>query len=216
MTIHLTSDLHLSHLRIAELSSRPFPWGEEGIEAMNEAIVATWNSQVADDDTVYVLGDFGMGRRDLSLEYVNRLNGTKHLISGNHDNCWIGSDRPDRITEWTDRYLEAGFVSVTDFAVAHFDDLDALCPNGVLMSHFPYKGESPGHTEDRYAAYRPIDTGAWLLHGHVHEAWKQRGRQINVGIDAWGGRLVSLADIAALIAAGPRNITPDRWVPPAG
>ena len=37
----------------------------------------------------------------------------------------------------------------------------------------------------RYIEHRPDDDGGWLLHGHVHEKWRQNGRQINVGVDAW-------------------------------
>ena len=25
----------------------------------------------------------------------------------------------------------------------------------------------------------------WLLHGHVHERWRQQGRMVNVGVDVW-------------------------------
>jgi len=53
----------------------------------------------------------------------------------------------------------------------------------VLLHHFPYDGDS--HDEDRYVQWRPVDEGDWLLHGHVHTNWRQNGRMINVGIDAW-------------------------------
>jgi calcineurin-like phosphoesterase family protein len=78
------------------------------------------------------------------------------------------------------------------------------------MTHFPYEGDS--QERDRYSQARPRDEGDWLLHGHVHEAWRQRGRQINVGIDAWGGRPVSIDEITDLIAAGPRDLAPLPWI----
>ena len=54
--------------------------------------------------------------------------------------------------------------------------------------------------------WRPDDTGGWLLHGHIHENWRQRDRQINVGVDAWDFTPVSEEQIAALIAAGPARL----------
>jgi len=43
----------------------------------------------------------------------------------------------------------------------------------VLACHFPYFGDSHDMTATLEA--RPA-TGAVLLHGHVHERWRQRGR----------------------------------------
>ena len=53
----------------------------------------------------------------------------------------------------------------------------------VLICHLPYQGDS-GETE-RYARFRPADEGMWMLHGHVHERWRQQGRMVNVGVDVW-------------------------------
>jgi len=64
------------------------------------------------------------------------------------------------------------------------------------------------HDHDRYAEQRPVDRGAWLLHGHVHERWQQRGRMINVGVDAWDYRPVSEATIRDLVADGPKDQEP--------
>jgi len=69
----------------------------------------------------------------------------------------------------------------------HHGEIALVLPGriSVLAYHFPYRGDS--HDHDRYREHRPADEGAWLLHGHVHERWRQRGRMINVGVDAWGG-----------------------------
>ena len=76
----------------------------------------------------------------------------------------------------------------------------------VLACHFPYRGDSQGL--DRYPQARPPDTGGWLLHGHVHELWRQHQRMINVGCDAWDCRPVDEATLAALIEAGPGDLPP--------
>jgi len=78
----------------------------------------------------------------------------------------------------------------------------------VSACHFPYQGDS--EVTDRFTDRRPGDRGGWLLHGHVHDAWRQDGRQINVGIDAWAGRPVDAGTLAALIDA-PRHLGPLPW-----
>lgn len=212
MATFLTSDLHFGHARIAELCGRPFPHGPAGVDHMNEAIVHAWCEQVTDADTVWVLGDVAMGVIDKTLPILGRLPGTKHLISGNHDRCWprYGNYTAPKVQRWTAEYRR-WFDTIATSGVVASEALCAVTPNreAVLMHHFPYAGDS--HFEDRYRDERPVDDGAWLLHGHVHEAWRQRGRQINVGIDAWGGRLVSLDEIIELIAAGPSDLAALPW-----
>lgn len=41
--------------------------------------------------------------------------------------------------------------------------------------------------------------------------WRQRGRMINVGVDAWVGQPVSEETICELIEAGPRDLLPLPW-----
>lgn len=52
---------------------------------------------------------------------------------------------------------------------------------------------------ERYPEYRLRDTGKPLLHGHVHDAWRVHGRQINVGLDQWDLRPVSLDTLVVLV-----------------
>lgn len=75
------SDTHFGHQNILqyEKESRPF----ESVEEMNESIIDRWNRVVSDDDTVYHLGDFAFGRKNIAI--AERLKGKKILILGNHD-----------------------------------------------------------------------------------------------------------------------------------
>lgn len=215
MSTFISSDHHFGHRNISRLAGRPFPDTDDGVIEMNEALIEAWNSVVGSDDTVMVLGDFAMGRVDHSLPVLDRLNGTKHLIYGNHDKCspdYYRTPKPEKVAEWTERYLEAGFSTVSPSGSLMSDDIAAVTPNreGVLLHHYPYSGDTQGN--DRHADSRPIDDGAWLVHGHMHEAWRQRGRQINVGVDAWAGRPVALEQIVEMIAAGENDLDPIRWV----
>jgi calcineurin-like phosphoesterase family protein len=75
-----TSDHHFGHVRILELSSRPF----KDVDEMDEKLILNWNSVVQPGDVVWHLGDIMMGTKPPET-YLDRLNGTIHLVLGNHD-----------------------------------------------------------------------------------------------------------------------------------
>lgn len=198
MATYFSSDQHFGHERVCALSGRPFSCVEE----MNETLIENWNATVTPDDTVYVLGDVVMGHIDKTLPLCAGLNGRKILVSGNHDRTWVGygahyrASAKQKQTDWAKRYKEeGGFISVFDGSEAM--GLPLLDELPVLTCHFPYTGD---HTaEERYLEYRPKDDGQWLLHGHVHEEWKVRGRMINVGVDVWDYTPVSESTLVDLI-----------------
>jgi calcineurin-like phosphoesterase family protein len=182
MTTHFTADLHFGHQNIIRYCDRPFP----NAAVMDEALIDNWNDVVADGDTVWVLGDFALGRIADTLPLAARLRGHKILVAGNHDRCWAGHG--PRADAWVDRYLDAGFDEIIQGSTSV--DLDGT---DVLVSHFPYVGDS--HDHDRFVEHRPTDTGSWLLHGHVHERWAQCGHMINVGVDVNGYRPIDAATL---------------------
>lgn len=183
--IWFTADSHFGHKAMAAEGKgwRPF----ETVEEHDEHLIQEWNKIVRAGDQVWHLGDVGMGPEAGILEKVSRLNGHKHLITGNHDDVWPGHKDSHRHQR---TWLEV-FESVQAYARRRIDGQD------VLLSHFPYGGD---HTEDeRYTTYRLKDTGLWLIHGHVHDAWKVKDRQINVGVDMWDWRPVSINQLTTII-----------------
>ena len=74
-------DLHFNHKNIINLDSRPF----NDIEEMEDILIKNWNSVVKSNDHVYILGDFCWGKVDKWVELLDKLNGLKYLIIGNHD-----------------------------------------------------------------------------------------------------------------------------------
>ena len=67
--IWLTSDLHFGH-------DREFIWGPRGfknVHEMNEAIIKNWNTAVAPEDEVYVLGDLMLNDNEHGMECLRRL-----------------------------------------------------------------------------------------------------------------------------------------------
>lgn len=137
--VWFTSDTHFYHTNILKYCNRPF----ESVEAMNEMLVANWNSVVKPDDHVYHLGDFCFGnveKWNWCLE-PGRLNGHIHLILGNHD--------PDRV--FRDGTL-----------IERFDSIDyqkILIVEGwtVILNHFPFASFSNNY-----------DHKVMALSGHTH------------------------------------------------
>lgn len=190
MTTWFTSDLHIGHRNIIDYCARPFA----SVAEMDDALVERWNDTVADDDDVWVLGDLALGPIAESLTVVGRLRGRIILLSGNHDRCWPGNGA--KAEGWAERYLDAGVAEIR-----HGQSVARIGTTDVLLCHFPYEGDS--HDHDRFVEARPEDRGGWLLHGHVHERWRQRGRMINVGVDVNGFAPVSEHEIERLIGLGP-------------
>jgi len=87
---------------------------EELVEDMNDEIIRRWNSVVTESDTVIHGGDFALCNKEKSKQLIDRLNGRKYLIIGNHD----GSKS---------RMRDVGFVDVFDY---WFED-------GILICHRP-------------------------------------------------------------------------------
>ena len=83
--IFLSSDLHLSHSNILTFTRndgsklREFNF----IEEHDEYIIKQHNSVIRPKDKWYCLGDLTFHKRNMHL--INRLNGDKVLIKGNHD-----------------------------------------------------------------------------------------------------------------------------------
>lgn len=194
--IWFTADSHFFHKNVISHCNRPF----DSILPMHEHMIEQWNKRVKPTEKIYVLGDFSFGSMTATYNVLSQLNGYKILIKGNHDRD-------------ANKMLKVGFQEV-------HENIFIYLPNGqqVFLSHFPYhpmnlysKYENgkvvqrfPFEKIDtRYLHKRIVDDGKhWLIHGHVHQAWKQNGRQINVGVDVHDFKPVSHEQIQSLIEAG--------------
>ena len=52
---------------------------------MDAQLIANWNAHIDLSDTVFFLGDFGLGTTDFLTDLCSRLHGNKVCIRGNHD-----------------------------------------------------------------------------------------------------------------------------------
>lgn len=183
---YFTADTHFGHINIIKYCNRPF----DSVEEMNERIVENFNKVVQPEDTLIHLGDVSMGKIEDTIEWARKLNGHKILIPGNHDRVWVG--------ETLTRQLKYKELYEDIFQVIPHPTHTFFGEEMVLMSHFPYAGD---HTEeDRHQEFRPYNQGRFLLHGHIHDEWKiKEGRMLNVGIDEWDYRPVSVDEIQPYI-----------------
>jgi calcineurin-like phosphoesterase family protein len=183
------SDLHLGHRLMC--TTRGFAT----IEEHDETVISNWNKAVAADDIVWLLGDVSLRWDDKLRWKLGRLNGTKHLIAGNHDAVFPGHrDAYRNQAQWIG---EGMFASIQAYARRKSAGRE------FLMSHFPYRGDHIEGRPDRSVQYRLRDEGLWLVHGHLHSKDKVTGpRQVHIGLDAWDLRPVPEEEVIALMGKG--------------
>ncbi|MEE0858767.1 MAG: metallophosphoesterase [Acutalibacteraceae bacterium] len=109
--IFFIADLHFYDKNIIHYENRPF----NSVEDMNNKIISNWNKVVLDNDFVYIVGDFGAENNE--AEILNKLNGTKYLIKGNHD------------TFSNEYYRNSGFTEVYNLPI--------ILNNFWILSHEP-------------------------------------------------------------------------------
>lgn len=207
MSIWLTSDTHYFHKNVIRMCNRPFT----NLHEMHEHMIQEWNKRIRkSNEKVYVLGDFAFSGWTLTKKILDRLNGHKILIWGNHDLA-------------AHKMLAAGFQEVHENICIEIGN-----KKKIFLSHFPFHPmvsydrpmptpenlnpepiiQYPAHwkrVDTRYMHKRIVDDGKmWLIHGHVHGAWKQNDRQINVGVDVWDFKPVPHEKILQMIEAGPK------------
>lgn len=194
--IYFTSDPHYYHANVIQYCSRPF----KSVEEMNEALIANWNSVVQQDDIVYCLGDFSLAFRPVET-ITRRLNGTKLLVPGNHDFCHSYNKKsrdPEKRATWIQKYEEYGWTVLpeqTEIAVV----VDERGLYNFKLCHMPGADDN-NPFDDKYERWRPIlGEDDWLLCGHIHEKWKTKGQMINVGVDVWDMKPVSIREIADIV-----------------
>ena len=85
--IWVISDTHFGHSNILNFKdSEGNPVRDfSSVEEMNEVMIERWNSVVKAGDKVYHLGDVFFGSKDDFKVLWPRLNGSKRLVVGNHD-----------------------------------------------------------------------------------------------------------------------------------
>ena len=130
--VYLTSDTHFGHSNILTFKRsdgtplRPFTT----IEEHDDVLIENWNKVVRPNDKVYHLGDAAF-KFSVLQAILPRLNGTKILIKGNHDNL--------KLSQYAQFFKDVRAYSILDkFVLSHVP----LHPESVTR----WKANIHGHT----------------------------------------------------------------------
>ena len=166
--ILFTSDPHFGHENIIKLCGRPF----SDVGEMDECLIRRWNARVSDRDTVYILGDLFYRCPDPEA-ILMRLNGSKRLITGNHDESWLTKPLAEKYFDSVDLMLEINAYN-----------------RRITLCHYPL-------------LLWAHDKRTYMIHGHIHcntsyDCWpliKARENLLNAGVDINGFEPVSLDEL---------------------
>ena len=138
MTNFFIGDMHFGHQNALAYDNRPFLTVEEN----DNALVDRWNNTVNVDDYVYILGDISHYNVTKTTEILNKLNGNKILIVGNHDRAFLKN-----------KFFRDIFVEICDYK-----ELDIGSGKRLILCHYPmpcFNGQFRGNIH---------------LYAHVHNS----------------------------------------------
>ena len=161
--IFCTADLHLDHYNVIRYCSRPF----SSIKHQQEVLINNWNNVVPESGTTFIVGDLWFNVDDVRrlFRILNKLNGRKILILGNHDN----------IKPFT--YVNHGIESVHTSLMLNKEITGFSC--STYLAHDP-------------AVYTALPFNSFMICGHVHDLFKQSKGCINCGVDVWDYKPVNI------------------------
>lgn len=182
--VFFTSDTHFGHSNIIKYCQRPF----NSAEHMDEVLISNWNEVVSPKDIVFHLGDFCFGSDKEWIKILQRLNGTKYLILGNHDLKKIANS--NQIKDY--------------FADINMQMRVVVDKQKMLLNHYPFLCFEGGYQN------------VWQLFGHVHSSKHSTGldkerlvhlfpTQYDVGVDNNNYRPVSFAQVSQIITEQQAN-----------
>lgn len=162
--IFFTSDTHFFHNNIIKYTNRPF----KNVNEMNEELIKRWNSVVPKDGIVFHLGDVSLTAKEGDLHNIlSKLNGTKYLIVGNHEQNVLESE-----------LIMKHFEDIVDLAEITIKDEEITYgKQQIVMCHYPMVVWNGSHR------------GSWQLFGHVHGMLSNKGviqhpvTSMDVGVD---------------------------------
>ena len=152
------SDPHFHHRNMA------IKRGFKDENEMNEHIVKQWNSVVSKKDVTYILGDITMKKNN--YEILNRLNGIKKVILGNHDE----PQHVPHLLKYVNNVCALKYLKHKEFG-------------NIILSHAPIH---PQELEYRFNVN---------IHGHVHENTLPDKRYINVSAEVIDYRPKTLKEL---------------------
>ena len=181
---YYTSDWHIFHKKIILYSKRPFHHadGSPDVETMNRTIIDNINAVVGPDDELYLLGDVAFADAHKTRSIMEQIVCQNiFLIPGNHDSDEIiNLTRSDGSPMWK--------------AVSPLMD---IVDNGrrLVLCHYKFEVFNKAHYEQPKTAYQ--------FYGHSHGNLPGNNQQIDVGVDCWDFKPITLKQAEARMKTLP-------------
>ena len=152
------SDLHFGHAsilyfhperrKLADITLEELKENkEECVRKHDEWLIKKWNETIKKNDFVYILGDFSMCNKENTKRILEKLNGRKYLIFGNHDKSCRGLEN---YFQWT------GDIKEVKFNHNQYKFIDENETFAIELCHFPM------------FAWNRRPHGTCHCHGHTH------------------------------------------------
>ena len=169
MKLFFSSDPHYFHPKIIKYEDRPF----NNVEEMNEIMINNHNKKVGKNDYIYYVGDFSFGTPEQTCKLLDRLNGKKYMVLGNHDKVIKVNQEVRSKFEWVKDYYRLKYNGLK-----------------IVLFHYPISVWDCKHH------------GSVHLFGHVHSNKGNhhpldsvQDNSYNVGVDVNNFEPVSLEEI---------------------
>lgn len=160
--IWFSSDLHFLHPKIIDICNRPTT-----IEEHDEWLLDRINSKVKKNDTFYMLGDVSLGSKEKTEKILDKMNGNKILILGNHD----------KNIEHSTRFKEIKQMKNFNFHSESHKNIH------IILCHYPL------------ATWDRIMYGSYHLFGHCHGRMNGIGNSFDIGVDCNDWYPLSLREV---------------------
>ena len=173
MTTWFTADTHFGHENVIQYCQRPFASATE----MDEQLIENWNNSVESNDIIYHLGDFTLLGKDPAEVYFQRLNGRIHIIPGGHDHRWLGRQTYHSCSNHPVLILPS--LHTIKISLSEVDK-----PQLIVLCHYSLRVWDRSHY------------GSWHLYGHSHGNLAALENSLDVGVDCWDYRPISLETVS--------------------
>lgn len=164
--IFITSDLHFGH-------NKPFlyePRGFNSIEEHDEEVIRRWNNVVSPEDEVYILGDLMLNDNEHGIECLKRLNGIKHIITGNHD-----TDKRIALykNEWYDWCGDAFILKYKKFRfyLSHYPTICSNFDDGKNLRERVINICGHSHSKERFCDWEKYNSAIYHCELDAHDCY---------------------------------------------
>lgn len=161
--IYLTSDWHFNHKNVLKFCERT-RGHFNSVEEMNQAIIDSVNKTCTEEDTLYNLGDLGIGKPKEIFSLLEQIKPRIIIVGGNHDS-------QSKLFRYIDNHNHSTLQGIWKYMIEPVGDRLKYNKKVYYLTHFPL-----GLGEQRKVLRN--------FCGHIHDETCKDSNVLNVGIDS--------------------------------